>query len=91
MAPFETISAAVMSTETTAPTATSARNLRRDFELLTPEDLASLIGVDTRTLAGWRAGKIGPDVTRLGRAVFYRYEDVRRWIDLNVSPGDRAA
>jgi predicted DNA-binding transcriptional regulator AlpA len=85
-----------MSTETTGNTPgaegaveSSARILRRDFELLTPEDLAALIGVDTRTLAEWRAQKRGPDVTKLGRAVFYRHEDVRRWIDLNVSPSDR--
>lgn len=67
----------------------SAEGLRRDFGLLAPEDLAALIGVDVRTLALWRAQKRGPDVAKLGRAVFYRRSDVNAWIALNVAPSDR--
>ncbi len=66
-----------------------AEMLRDKFGLLTPSDLAALIGVDTRTLAGWRAQGVGPDVTKLGRGVFYRRIDVEAWIELNVMPTDR--
>jgi hypothetical protein len=66
-----------------------AEKLRDDFGLLTPADLAALIGVDARTLACWRAQSAGPDFTRLGRSVFYRRVDIESWIDLNVMPSDR--
>ena len=70
-------------------TSPRAEKLRDQFGLLTPSDLAALIGVDARTLAAWRAKGAGPDVTRLGRAIFYRRSDVVTWIDLNVMPSDR--
>lgn len=66
-----------------------AERLRDAFELLSPEDLARLIGVDERTLAVWRSQRRGPDYVKLGRAVFYRRADVKSWIELNVSPTDR--
>jgi predicted DNA-binding transcriptional regulator AlpA len=68
-----------------------AERLRDAFELLSPTDLAALIGVDERTLTVWRAQCRGPDFVKLGRAVFYRRADVNAWIELNVSPTDRAA
>ncbi len=47
-----------------------AEQLRDQFGLLSPGDLAELIGVDIRTLAAWRAQGGGPDVRRkLGRRV----------------------
>jgi predicted DNA-binding transcriptional regulator AlpA len=64
-------------------------HLRDAFELLSPTDLGSLIGVDERTLAVWRAQKRGPDFVKLGRSVFYRQADVRSWVELNVTPTDR--
>ena len=65
--------------------------LRDSFALLSPEDLADLIGIDERTLAVWRHNKRGPDFVKLGRAVFYRADDVTEWITLNKTPTDRAA
>jgi predicted DNA-binding transcriptional regulator AlpA len=65
--------------------------LRDLFQLLSPADLSALIGVDERTLGVWRAQRRGPDFVKLGRAVFYRRADVTAWIELNVSPTDRAA
>ena len=64
--------------------------LRDSFALLSPADLAALIGVDERTLAVWRSTHKGPDFVRLGRAVFYRRADVLAWVELNVTPTDRA-
>jgi hypothetical protein len=68
-----------------------ARQLRDQFGILAPEDLADMIGVDVRTLATWRAQKRGPDAVRAGRAVFYRRKDIDEWLALNVVPMDRAA
>jgi hypothetical protein len=68
-----------------------AAYLRDKFDILSPEDLAAMIGVDTRTLAVWRAQKRGPDAVRAGRAVFYRRNDIDEWLALNVVPMDRAA
>jgi predicted DNA-binding transcriptional regulator AlpA len=70
-----------------------AEKLRDAFEMLSPADLAALIGVDERTLAVWRAGlrPRGPDFVKLGRAVFYRRADVNAWIALNVTSTDRVA
>jgi hypothetical protein len=68
-----------------------ARDLRDKFGLLDPEDLADMIGIDTRTLAAWRAQKRGPDAVRAGRAIFYRRDDVLAWLALNVVPMDRVA
>jgi hypothetical protein len=64
--------------------------LRATFGVLTPGDLATLTGKDERTLAVWRGRNCGPDYVKLGRAVFYRREDVQAWIALNVMPADRA-
>lgn len=64
--------------------------LRDAFQLLSPADLAALIGVDERTLALWRSQHKGPDFCRLGRAVFYRRADVLAWVELNVTATDRA-
>jgi hypothetical protein len=52
-----------------------SRELRHQFSILSPEDLADMIGIDTRTLAVWRAQKRGPDppcqceVRHLSRAI----------------------
>jgi hypothetical protein len=63
--------------------------LRDSFALLSPADLAALIGVDERTLAVWRSTHKGPDFVRLGRAVFYQRSAVLAWVELNVTPTDR--
>lgn len=66
-------------------------HLRDAFALLSPSDLACMIGVDERTVAVWRSQKRGPDFVRLGRAIHYRKADVDDWIEINVVPTDRAA
>jgi predicted DNA-binding transcriptional regulator AlpA len=64
--------------------------LRDVFQILSPADLAALIGIDERTLAAWRSAHRGPDFVRLGRAIFYRRADVLAWVELNVTNTDRA-
>lgn len=75
----------------TSPESRAVAHLRASFGLLSPEDLADLIGIDERTLAVWRVQRRGPDFVKLGRAVFYRHTDVASWIELNKTMTDRAA
>jgi hypothetical protein len=65
--------------------------LRDSFGLLSPSDLATLIGRDERTLAVWRSQKRGPDWVALGRSIFYTRAAVETWISMNVTLADRTA
>lgn len=68
-----------------------SEQLRDAFGVLSPADLSALIGVDERTLAVWRSQRRGPDFVKLGRTVLYHRADIVTWMELNVSPTDRAA
>jgi hypothetical protein len=63
--------------------------LKQEFDLLSPSDLAALRGVDERTLTVERSQGRGPDYVKLGRTVYYRGCDIRKWIELNVQATDR--
>jgi hypothetical protein len=65
----------------TATDRSRGEQLRDTFGLLSPADLSSLLGVDERTLSVWRGDSKGPAFVRLGRAIFYRREDVAAWKD----------
>lgn len=52
--------------------------------LLSEEELARMLEVKPNTLAHWRARREGPDFTKVGKLVFYRLEDVREWLSVNV-------
>lgn len=56
-------------------------------KLLTPEELAALLGPDTsvRTLQDWRTDGIGPDFVMLSaKMIRYRVCDVDAWIASKV-------
>lgn len=59
--------------------------VRHQLGILTDTELASALRVTTNTLATWRGKKQGPKATSLGRAVYYRYSDVKSWIELEAS------
>jgi hypothetical protein len=42
--------------------------------------LAEALDKTPRTLARWRAQRIGPPVTRIGRKPFYNVESARAWL-----------
>jgi hypothetical protein len=63
--------------------------LKHEFDLLSPSDLAALRGVDERTLMVERSQGRGPDYVKLGRTVYYRGSDIRKWIELNIRTTDR--
>ena len=46
----------------------------------TPDGLSAEIGIAQITLARWRARRIGPPVTRIGRRVLYRKTAAREWL-----------
>lgn len=56
--------------------------------ILTPNDLASELGVSTRTLTTWRTKGGGPDFFRMGNSaqanVRYRESDVIAWLNRKV-------
>ena len=57
------------------------KQLRNDLDLVSDEELAAALGLETHTLATWRSEGFGPDFCKLGKPVFYRRVDVKRWID----------
>ena len=49
--------------------------------LLTPSDLAVLLGVPVATLYNWRYTRTGPVGFRVGRHLRYRQSDVDNWLN----------
>jgi excisionase family DNA binding protein len=49
--------------------------------LLSPEELAALLGVPLPTIYRWRSRHAGPPGFRVGRHVRYRLEDVHEWLE----------
>jgi excisionase family DNA binding protein len=50
-------------------------------ELLSPQDLASYLGVPVTTLYTWRHRSQGPPGLRVGRHLRYRRRDVEAWVE----------
>ena len=48
--------------------------------LLTPEEVAGILGIPVATLYGWRYRQIGPKALKVGRHLRYRPEDLDRFI-----------
>lgn len=65
---------------------------RQKLGLLTPEELAVTLEVTPTTLQTWRCEGKGPRFIKLGKGVFYRFADVKEWIDdtLNRHPEEVA-
>lgn len=55
--------------------------LRDDY--LSKQDAAEQLGVSERTLNRWWSERIGPPRIKLGRAVYYRKDSLRDWINRN--------
>jgi predicted DNA-binding transcriptional regulator AlpA len=45
-----------------------------------PADVAAHLQLPVKTLAEWRARKVGPQYLRVGRYVRYRWQDVEEWL-----------
>ncbi|MEW8381531.1 MAG: helix-turn-helix domain-containing protein [Candidatus Thiodiazotropha taylori] len=61
-------------------------------QLLTPEDVAEILGVTTHTLAVWRCeGRYGLAFIKTGRLVRYRADDVMAFIEARTQQSVRLA
>lgn len=49
--------------------------------LLTPEDLAELLGIPVKTLYRWRHVGVGPQAMKVGKHLRYLPDDVQEYID----------
>lgn len=49
-------------------------------DLISREQLASVLDLTSDTLARWEARRLGPPCTRIGRKTFYRRTAVQEWI-----------
>lgn len=54
--------------------------LRAELGVLEAWQLAGALEVTVDTLATWRGEGKGPDYVKLGKGVFYRFEDVKAWV-----------
>jgi excisionase family DNA binding protein len=48
---------------------------------MTPDDLATYVGVPLATIRKWRLEKTGPRACRVGRHLRYRRADVEAWLE----------
>ena len=57
---------------------------------LSEKELAEQINRAPRTLQEWRAKRIGPPFTRIGRAYFYPEEKFLKWLEAGTQTPVRA-
>jgi excisionase family DNA binding protein len=50
-------------------------------DLMTVDEVASALRVNRKTLLNWRAQGLAPEGFRVGKAVLFHRENVRRWLD----------
>ena len=65
------------------------RMLRCEMGLMSEEELAALLKVQTATLATWRMEKRGPDYIKATKSVLYYRKDVHTWLSCNVVQTNR--
>ena len=58
--------------------------------LVSPQDLASYLGVPLATVYSWRYRHEGPPGMRIGRHLRYRWSDVQIWLDSLTARADHA-
>lgn len=56
-------------------------------DVISEQDLASELGLTVWALRAWRKRKYGPPHRKIGRAVVYRREDVRDFVNSRPAGG----
>ncbi|WP_433725745.1 helix-turn-helix transcriptional regulator [Actinoplanes sp. CA-051413] len=54
--------------------------------LLTPVEVAEVLGIPKSTLYAWRNRNVGPRAVRVGRHLRWRRLDVDMWIETRADP-----
>lgn len=60
-------------------------------DLLTIDEVSTLLRVPVATLRWWGHKGIGPDRFKIGRRVMYRQSDIDKWVESQRRPGGSAA
>lgn len=55
--------------------------------LLSPQELATYLGVPLATVYGWRYRGNGPPGIRIGRHLRYRWNDLQTWLTAQTTAG----
>jgi predicted DNA-binding transcriptional regulator AlpA len=55
--------------------------------LLNEQDVASITGMSVASVRRWRLYRCGPRYVKLGSAVRYRVEDIKKWIETRPAGG----
>ena len=63
------------------PDTLKPEHIRNSIGVVSDTELAAALSVSTTTLAIWRSKKIGPPYVKLGKNVFYTYNDLCTWVD----------
>lgn len=74
---------------TTTKSAPSGNDEDMPKRLLTPVEVAELLGVPEKTLAQWRSDRHGPLPLRVGRYVRYRLVDIDAWVEQQAAQARR--
>lgn len=53
-----------------------------------PAEVAAHLQLPEKTLAEWRARKVGPQYLRIGRYVRYRWQDIDEWLTAQARGGE---
>ena len=62
----------------------AAEKIAEHDALLTEVQAARVLNLSVRTLQAWRTRGNGPRFVQAGRAVRYRYDEIRSWIEANT-------
>ncbi len=52
-----------------------------ELGLMSERELAEKLKISLATLRAWRRNKRGPAFVRMGKAIKYRVDDVKDWLD----------
>ena len=69
---------------------TTISQTRNTDPLLSPQEAATYLNRDARTMANDRSQGLGPNFARLGRLVRYRKSDLDAYIEQSLVSGDAA-
>jgi hypothetical protein len=66
------------------PNLDQIRQLARELDCFTEDDLAALTKTEISTLRNWRSRRFGPPFCTLGNVVLYPIQGSREWISKNA-------